>query len=69
MFTGDTLFPGGPGLTRPTWALSDFPTIIESIRERLFALPDRVVVHPGHGASTTVGAERGQLAAWVARGW
>jgi glyoxylase-like metal-dependent hydrolase (beta-lactamase superfamily II) len=67
VFTGDTLFPGGPGLTG--WPLSDFPTIIESIRRRLFALPDATVVHPGHGATTTIGAERPHLDDWIARGW
>jgi hydroxyacylglutathione hydrolase len=67
VFTGDTLFPGGPGLTG--WPLSDFPTIIESIRGRLFGLPDATVVHPGHGATTTIGAERPHLQEWIARGW
>lgn len=67
VLTGDTLFPGGPGLTG--WPLSDFPTIVSSIRGVLFALPDTTVVHPGHGADTTVGAERPHLADWIARGW
>jgi hydroxyacylglutathione hydrolase len=67
LFTGDTLFPGGPGLTG--WPLSDFPTIVQSIRARLFTLPDRTIVHPGHGPDTTVGAERPHLQAWIERGW
>jgi hydroxyacylglutathione hydrolase len=67
VFTGDTLFPGGPGLTGPP--LSDFPAIIESIREQLFVLPDDTKVHPGHGESTMIGAERPQLQDWIARGW
>ena len=66
VLTGDTLFPGGPGLTG--WPLSDFPTILTSVR-RLLALPADTVVHPGHGPDTTVGAERPALACWAARGW
>ena len=66
VLTGDTLFPGGPGLTG--WPLSDFPTILTSVR-RLLTLPADTVVHPGHGPDTTVGAERPALAAWAARGW
>ena len=66
VLTGDTLFPGGPGLTG--WPLSDFPTILASVR-RLLALPADTVVHPGHGPDTTVGAERPALPAWAARGW
>ena len=67
LFTGDTLFPGGPGATSHSWG--DFPTIITSIRERLFTLPDRTRVLPGHGAETTIGAERPSLDEWIARGW
>lgn len=67
LFSGDTLFPGGPGLTG--WPLSDFPTIINSIRRRLFTLPDTTHVHPGHGPSTTIGAQRPHLDDWIARGW
>lgn len=67
VFTGDTLFPGGPGLTG--WPLSDFATIIDSLRTRLFVLPDHVRVHPGHGRSTTIGAERHCLPTWIERGW
>jgi len=67
VFTGDTLFPGGPGLTG--WPFSDFATIIESIDTELFSLGDRTDVHPGHGESTTIGAQRPQLDAWIQRGW
>jgi glyoxylase-like metal-dependent hydrolase (beta-lactamase superfamily II) len=56
VFTGDTLFQGGPGATGRSY--SDRPTIEASIRTRLFALPDATVVHTGHGADTTIGAER-----------
>jgi len=68
VLAGDTLFPGGPGATR--WAYSDFGAILDSIGRRLFAaLPDETVVLPGHGAATTIGAERPHLAEWAARGW
>jgi glyoxylase-like metal-dependent hydrolase (beta-lactamase superfamily II) len=67
VLTGDTLFPGGPGLTG--WPLSDFPTIIASIRRKLAGLPVNTVVLPGHGSPTTIGAEVPHLAAWEARGW
>ncbi len=56
VFTGDTLFCGGPGATGRSY--SDEPTIVASIRDRLMALPDETVVHTGHGESTTIGAER-----------
>jgi glyoxylase-like metal-dependent hydrolase (beta-lactamase superfamily II) len=67
VFTGDTLFPGGPGATR--FDHSSFTTIIESLETELFSLPDETVVFPGHGASTTIGTERPQLASWIERGW
>jgi glyoxylase-like metal-dependent hydrolase (beta-lactamase superfamily II) len=68
LFSGDTLFPGGPGATR--FPGGDFPTIISSISERLFRpLPADTLVLPGHGADTTIGAERPHLDEWVARGW
>jgi glyoxylase-like metal-dependent hydrolase (beta-lactamase superfamily II) len=66
VFSGDTLFQGGPGATGRSH--SDFPTIIDSIRRRLLALPTSTVVHPGHGRDTTIGAEAPQLAEWIARG-
>jgi glyoxylase-like metal-dependent hydrolase (beta-lactamase superfamily II) len=67
VLTGDTLFPGGPGLTG--WPLSDFPTIIDSIQRRLLTLPPETIVHPGHGPSTTIGREAPHLPLWVDRGW
>ena len=66
VFGGDTLFNGGPGATGRSY--SDFPTIIESIRDRLLVLPGDTVVHTGHGESTTIGAEVPHLDEWVARG-
>lgn len=66
VFGGDTLFKGGPGATGRSY--SDFPTIIESIRDRLLVLPDDTVVHTGHGDSTTIGAEAPHLDEWIARG-
>ena len=56
LFSGDTLFCGGPGATGRSF--SDRPTILHSIRERLLALPGHTVVHTGHGDSTTIEAER-----------
>jgi glyoxylase-like metal-dependent hydrolase (beta-lactamase superfamily II) len=56
VFSGDTLFCGGPGATGRSY--SDEPTILRSIRDTLLALPDHTVVHTGHGDSTTIGAER-----------
>lgn len=67
VFTGDTLFEGGPGATR--WDYSSFDTIINSIRTKLFTLPPEMVVHTGHGPSTSVVAESPHLEEWVARGW
>ncbi|MEI5101128.1 MBL fold metallo-hydrolase [Streptomyces sp. PmtG] len=66
VFTGDTLFAGGPGATGRSF--SDFPTIIASIRERLLTLPPETVVRTGHGDSTTVGDEAGHVEEWIARG-
>lgn len=60
VFTGDTLFKGGPGATGRSY--SDHDTIVASIRDRLFALPDETVVKTGHGDDTTIGAERTALA-------
>ena len=68
LFSGDTLFPDGPGATH--YQGGDFPTIINSIEHRLFAsLPSETVVLPGHGRHTTIGEESPKLAEWVARGW
>lgn len=66
VFSGDTLFQGGPGATGRSY--SDFPTIIESIRTRLLTLPPATVVHTGHGESTTVGDEAPHLQEWIDRG-
>lgn len=66
VFTGDTLFNGGPGATGRSY--SDFPTIVESIRTRLLTLPGQTVVRTGHGDSTTIGAEAPHLEEWIARG-
>jgi glyoxylase-like metal-dependent hydrolase (beta-lactamase superfamily II) len=66
VFTGDTLFAGGPGATGRSY--SDFPTIIESISRRLLTLPPQTVVHTGHGADTTIGAEAPRRQDWVDRG-
>ena len=67
LFTGDTLFPGGPGNTKLDGG--DFATIIKSIDNKLFTFPAETIVLPGHGLDTTIGDERPQLAAWVERGW
>ena len=67
LFTGDTLFPGGPGNTQRDPVR--FERIIASIRERLFSLPDNTIVYPGHGRDTTIGRERPHLEEWIARGW
>ena len=66
VFTGDTLFAGGPGATGRSF--SDFGTIIESIRARLLTLPPQTVVHTGHGDDTTIAAEAPHLDEWIARG-
>jgi len=68
LFTGDTLFPGGPGNT--TFEGGDFATIITSIDERIFNVYGAdTTIWPGHGAESTLGAERPHLDEWVARGW
>ncbi|MFE3000691.1 MBL fold metallo-hydrolase [Nocardia sp. NPDC059246] len=66
LFSGDTLFAGGPGATGRSY--SDFPTIIGSIRDRLFALPEETLVYTGHGGTTALGVESPRLAEWIARG-
>ncbi len=68
LFSGDTLFPGGPGATK--YEGGHFPTIIQSIEDRLFArLPKDTIVMPGHGDDTTIGTERPHLQEWIDRGW
>ncbi len=66
VFSGDTLFQGGPGATGRSY--SDFPTIIASIRNRLLSLPPDTVVHAGHGDDTTIALELPHLDEWIARG-
>jgi glyoxylase-like metal-dependent hydrolase (beta-lactamase superfamily II) len=67
LFTGDSLFPGGPGKTmNPT----DFRSLMDDLETKIFArFGDDTVVHPGHGDDTIIGAERPRLPAWWARGW
>ena len=59
MFSGDTLFNGGPGATGRSFSSHD--VLVGSIRSRLFVLPDETVVHTGHGDSTTIGREARNL--------
>jgi glyoxylase-like metal-dependent hydrolase (beta-lactamase superfamily II) len=67
LFSGDTLFPGGPG--NATFEGGDFATIVQSIDSKLFTLPPDTIVLPGHGDDTTVGTERPHLQEWIDRGW
>lgn len=66
LFSGDTLFAGGPGATGRSY--SDFPTIMRSLRERLAPLPPDTVVHTGHGEDTRLGREAARLDEYEARG-
>lgn len=66
LFSGDTLFHGGPGATGRSF--SDFDTIIDSIRGSLLTLPPETVVHTGHGDDTSIGAEAPHLQEWIDRG-
>ena len=67
LWTGDSLFPGGPGKTAGP---ADFTSLMDDLETKVFGpLPDETWVYPGHGDDTTLGAERPQLAAWRARGW
>ncbi|WP_020672166.1 MBL fold metallo-hydrolase [Amycolatopsis nigrescens] len=66
LFSGDTLFRGGPGATGRSY--SDFGAIIDSISARLLVLDGRTTVHTGHGEGTTIGAEAPHLDEWIARG-
>lgn len=67
LFTGDTLFPGGPGRTGSPAA---FASLMDDLQARVFdVLPDDTWVYPGHGDDTTLGAERPHLAEWRERGW
>jgi glyoxylase-like metal-dependent hydrolase (beta-lactamase superfamily II) len=67
LFSGDTLFPGGPGATKSE--CSSFNEIIESIDRRLFTLDPATIVLPGHGDNTLIATERPNLQSWVDRGW
>lgn len=66
LFSGDTLFNGGPGATGRSY--SSFETIIDSIRSKLLTLPAETAVNTGHGAATTIGDEAPNLDEWIARG-
>ena len=66
VFSGDTLFQGGPGATGRSH--SDFPTLVDSISARLLTLPPDTTVHTGHGPSTTIGDEAPHLQEWIDRG-
>lgn len=67
VFSGDSLFPGGPGRTAGP---AEFATLIDDLQKRLFdVLPDETWVYPGHGDDTTLGKERPSLPEWQARGW
>ncbi len=67
LFSGDTLFPGGPGNT--SLPGGDFDRIITSIDRRLLTLDPELLVLPGHGLDTTIGSERPHLQEWIDRGW
>jgi glyoxylase-like metal-dependent hydrolase (beta-lactamase superfamily II) len=67
LFSGDTLFPGGPGATH--FPGSSFEQIIQSIDQRLFTFPAETFVLPGHGTNTTIAQERPHLQEWIDRGW
>lgn len=67
LFTGDSLFPGGPGRTTSP---ADFTSLMNDLQQRVFdPLPDPTWVYPGHGNDTTLGAERPHIPEWRARGW
>ena len=68
IFTGDSLFPGGPGNTHKN--VADFTSLMDDLEAKVFGVfPDATWVYPGHGADTTLGVERPHLAEWRARGW
>jgi glyoxylase-like metal-dependent hydrolase (beta-lactamase superfamily II) len=67
VFSGDSLFPGGPGRTTTP---EDFGALMDDLERKVFGpLPDATWVYPGHGADTTLGAERSSLPEWRERGW
>jgi glyoxylase-like metal-dependent hydrolase (beta-lactamase superfamily II) len=66
VWTGDSLFPGGPGATTP----ETFPVLMESLITKVFdQLPDETWIYPGHGSDTVLGNERPHLSEWIERGW
>jgi glyoxylase-like metal-dependent hydrolase (beta-lactamase superfamily II) len=68
LFTGDSLFPGGPGNTEHD--PKRFGQLMDDLEERVFApLPDGTWIYPGHGKDTTLGVERPHIPEWRARGW
>lgn len=64
LLAGDTIFPGGPG---KTWSPGDFKQIVDSIKEKVFSLPDDTVICPGHGERTTVGQAKEEYAVFASR--
>ncbi|MFJ7242389.1 MBL fold metallo-hydrolase [Streptomyces olivaceus] len=66
VFTGDCLFPGGPGRTTQP---EDFQSLMDGLETKVFTLPDEAWIYPGHGDDTTLGDERPQLPDWWSRGW
>jgi glyoxylase-like metal-dependent hydrolase (beta-lactamase superfamily II) len=67
LFTGDSLFPGGPGRTTGP---EDFGSLVDDLESRIFeTLPDETWFYPGHGSDSTIGVERPHVAEWRARGW
>jgi glyoxylase-like metal-dependent hydrolase (beta-lactamase superfamily II) len=68
IFTGDSLFPGGPGNTHKN--VADFTSLMDDLEAKVFGVfPDATWVYPGHGSDTTLGVERPHVAEWRARGW
>ena len=67
LFTGDSLFPGGPGRTTSP---EEFKSLMDDLEEKIFGkLPDEIWFYPGHGKDSSLGAERGSIPEWRARGW
>nr|WP_240940051.1 MBL fold metallo-hydrolase [Planosporangium flavigriseum] len=67
LFTGDSLFPGGPGRTTSP---EDFTSLMDDLENKIFGrLPDETWFYPGHGNDSTLGAERPSIPEWRARGW
>jgi glyoxylase-like metal-dependent hydrolase (beta-lactamase superfamily II) len=67
LFTGDSLFPGGPGKTT---TVKDFTSLMDDLEAKIFGrFGDDTVIHPGHGDDSTLGEERPHIPEWRARGW